>query len=77
LFAGCSIMPAELQGYKAVGMDAQSERAEAFRVVGAGQGVIQVVVRLPKFKQQCASCRDVRYLFGTQTPLPGPSTAPQ
>jgi len=76
LFAGCTLAPAELQSYKNAGMDAQSDRAEAFRVIGAGHGVIQVVVRLPHFKEACASCRDVRYVFGTATPPPTRAVAP-
>jgi hypothetical protein len=74
LFAGCAMTPAELQSYKTAGMDARSDRAEAFRVVGRGHGVIHVIVRLPHFKDACASCRDVRYTFGTQPPQPSFTT---
>jgi hypothetical protein len=40
-----------------------SNRGQAFRVTGPGNGTILVALRAPQLKMRCASCRTVHYFF--------------
>lgn len=40
-----------------------SNRGEAFRVTGPGNGTILVALRASQLKMQCVSCRTVHYFF--------------
>ncbi len=41
--------------------DAASDRGEAFRAIRRGSGSANVLLTLPRMKQQCVSCRTVHY----------------
>jgi hypothetical protein len=45
------------------GLDASSDRGEAFVVERAGSGSVDVLLRLPRLAEPCASCRTVHFYY--------------
>jgi hypothetical protein len=45
------------------GYDAASDRGAAFVVEHSGRGTINVLLRLPQYKDRCSSCRTVHFFY--------------